>query len=155
MCIKKCLVHKHIHIGTRLRIAGKAPPRALLEAATRAGAEIEPDVRSMPVEFARAALLVVPLWTGAGARVRIVEALAAGLPVVSTPTGAEGLGLEPGAHFAEAETPTALAEAVTGLLRDRARLDAMGRAGQAFAERGWALPAVARLQNDLIAQVIR
>ena len=139
----------------RLRLAGKSPPASLIRAAERAGAEIAADVPSMPDEFARAAMLLVPLWTGAGARVKIVEALAARLPVVATPFACEGLGLTPGAHYLEGKTAVALADQALALLRDPARGNAPVHAGRAMAEERWSLPAVARLQNELVAQVAR
>ncbi|HEU4335477.1 MAG TPA: glycosyltransferase, partial [Candidatus Eisenbacteria bacterium] len=70
--------------GAVLRIAGKQPPIRLLDEAVKAGVECRPDVPSMADEYARATLLIVPLWVGAGARVKMVEALAARLPVVAT-----------------------------------------------------------------------
>ena len=57
-----------------------------MSAAKAAGAEVAP---SMPEEFAAASVLVVPLWVGAGARVKVVEAMAARLPVVATPLACE------------------------------------------------------------------
>ena len=139
----------------RLRIAGKAPPPELVLAARLAGAEVAADVPSMPDEFARATLLLVPLWVGAGARVKVVEALAARLPVVSTSMGAEGLGLTPGVHFLEADAPGALAARAAELLRDAARRESLARAGRERAEERWALPTVARVQNELVASVAR
>jgi glycosyltransferase involved in cell wall biosynthesis len=70
--------------GVRLRLAGKAPPARLRDACAAAGADLAADVPSMAAEYARAALLIVPLWVGGGARVKIVEAFAARLPAVAT-----------------------------------------------------------------------
>ena len=139
----------------RLRVAGKTPPPELVTAARLAGAEVAADVPSMPEEFARATLLLVPLWVGAGARVKVVEALAARLPVVSTSMGAEGLGLIPGIHFLEADAPGALAARAAELLRDPARRESLRKAGRERAEERWALPTVARAQNELVATVAR
>jgi glycosyltransferase involved in cell wall biosynthesis len=141
--------------GARLRIAGKAPPPDLVAAARLADVEVAADVPSMPEEFARATMLLVPLWVGAGARVKVVEALAARLPVISTSMGSEGLGLTPGVHFLEADAPGALAARAAELLRDPARREALARAGRERAEERWALPTVARLQNELIDSVVK
>lgn len=139
--------------GVRLRIAGKEPPPALVEAAGRGGAEVTGYVASMADEFARSSLLLVPLWVGAGARVKIIEALAARLPVVATRLGAEGLGLEPGRHYLEADSPERQAVAAVALLRDPARRGALTREGRDFAERHWSLERVARRQNELCAAI--
>ncbi len=141
--------------NARLRLAGKAPPAGLREAARRAGAELAADVPSMPEEFARATMLVVPLWIGAGARVKIIEALGARLPVVATPEACDGLALISGTHYMEGESAADLGERAVELLRDPARRDALALAGRAAAEERWSLPAVARLQNELVAQVER
>jgi glycosyltransferase involved in cell wall biosynthesis len=139
----------------RLRVAGKDQPAMLRDLAQEMGAESAPNVPSMGDEFARATALIVPLWIGAGARIKIIEALAASLPVVSTPEGAEGLGLTPGTHYIEGASPANLADAALGILRDSGRGDALARAGRAFAETHWSHVSVARLQNDLVAQVAR
>ena len=82
--------------------------------------------------FARAHAVVVPILTGAGIRVKIVEAMSAGRAVVSTPLGWEGLAqLEPGRHLLVADEPAAFPEAAVRLLRDpvlRARMAADARA---------------------------
>lgn len=136
-----------------LRVAGKGPPFRLRDEAAKAGAQFAPDVPSMADEYARAALLIVPLWVGAGARVKMVEALAARLPVVATTPAAEGLGLTPGVHFVAAETPEAIADEAAALLHDAARRETIGAAGRAHAERHWSVEAVAALQSRLLASV--
>ncbi len=72
-----------------------------------------PDVRPY---FERASAVVVPLRIGGGTRLKIVEALALGSPLVSTPVGAEGLGLEHGRDLLLAQQPAAFAQATLQLL---------------------------------------
>jgi len=67
-------------------------------------------------ELARAAVAVVPLLSGSGTRLKILEAWAAGTPVVSTPLGAEGLGPAGALPLALASTPGEFAAAVLRLL---------------------------------------
>jgi glycosyltransferase involved in cell wall biosynthesis len=139
----------------RLRIAGKAPPAALRDAAARAGAEIAADVPSMEEELSRAAVVVVPLWVGAGARVKIVEAMAARVPVVATPEAVEGLELEPDLHFRSAEDPGGLGAAVLSLLFDAAERLRLGAQGRMLAESRWSLDEVASRQERLITLALR
>jgi glycosyltransferase involved in cell wall biosynthesis len=140
--------------GVRLRLAGKGISADLAEQARAAGADPVGYVDDMAVEFARAAALVVPLWVGAGARVKIIEALTAGLPVVSTAIGVEGLGLIPGTHHLEAETPQQLGVSLANLLLDASRARTMADAGQAFAASRFSLDAVSGQAAELVAETI-
>jgi glycosyltransferase involved in cell wall biosynthesis len=63
---------------------------------------------------------VVPLRAGGGTRLKILEAMALGRPVVSTPLGCEGLAVEDGKHLLIAKDAEAFAAAVARLLTDRA-----------------------------------
>lgn len=86
--------------GARLSIVGRQPPAFLRHrVASMPGVELCADVPDVRPYLARAGMLVVPLRIGGGSRLKILEALAAGLPVVTTQTGAEGLLLEPGHHL--------------------------------------------------------
>ena len=63
-------------------------------------------------------LLVVPMRAGSGMRVKILEAMARGLPVVSTTVGCEGIGVVSGQHLLVADTPDSFADAVLRVLAD-------------------------------------
>ena len=141
--------------NARLRVVGKSQPDDLVQTARAAGADIVPVVPSMADEMARASVMVVPLWSGAGARVKIMEALAARLPVVATPIGAEGLGLERERHDVEGDTAEELGDRTAALLRDPKRRASLAREGRAHAETHWAQAAVARLQNELVGRIAR
>src|SRR5258705_844889 len=67
-----------------------------------------------------AGVLAVPLLAGSGVRVKILEAMAMGVTVVSTPLGAEGLAVRSGDHLLLADTPAAFALACAAILRDPA-----------------------------------
>ena len=105
-----------------------APAVARLAAAGRVRVTgFVPDVRPF---YAAAAAAVVPLRVGGGIRMKILEGLALGVPMISTSLGAEGLGLRPGHDLLIADTPEAFAAAVVTLVRDgalRRRLAAQGR----------------------------
>ena len=96
----------------------------------------------------------MPLWVGAGARVKIVEALAAKLPVVSTALGAEGLDLEPGRHLFQSETPAGLGDALLALLDAPARAEDLAREAYDHARARFSLDAVARRTNELLEAAI-
>ncbi len=81
----------------------------------------------------RADVLLAPLLTGSGVRVKIVEALAAGLPVVSTSKGCEGLAVTNGLDIVVADEPEAFADAVVGLANDPAARSRLSAGGVAYA----------------------
>jgi glycosyltransferase involved in cell wall biosynthesis len=98
----------------RLRIVGRDPtPRVQRLAGDRV--EVTGSVPDVLAPLADAHVLAVPLLAGGGTRLKILEAFAAGLPVVSTPVGCEGIAADPDRHLVVAETP-AFAEALARTL---------------------------------------
>jgi len=88
-------------------------------------------------------------------RVKILEALARGIPVVSTTIGAEGIDVTPGEHLLIADTPADFAAAVVRLLRDRAFADQLVTNGRrhALARYDWraVCPAVEPVYRQALA----
>ncbi len=92
-------------------------------------------VPDMAAELARADVVVVPVRYGSGTRLKILEAFAQQVPVVSTPLGAEGLGAVDGVHLLLGDTAAALADACARLLRDLPlRQELVSRAHSLFVE---------------------
>lgn len=138
----------------RLRLVGKGLVSSLADFARSAGADVVGYVDDMSVEFARASVLVAPLWMGSGIRVKIVEALAARVPVASTRLGAEGLGLEHGVHASFGDTPEALGDATADLLENSDRAQAMADAGRGLVEVRYSLESVSKRTLELCASVL-
>jgi len=83
------------------------------------------------------------LRTGSGTRLKVLEAMAAGVPVVSTPLGVAGLGLTAGREALLGETPAELAEAATRVIVDDTLAESLARAGRGLVERRYDWPIVA------------
>jgi glycosyltransferase involved in cell wall biosynthesis len=116
---------------TRLVIVGRNPPPGLADR-IKGYPQVElhanvPDVRSF---LARATVMAVPLRIGSGSRLKILESLATGLPVVSTSVGAEGLEFQPGVHYALADTPEDMAGALVSCICRPKPFLAMARFGR-------------------------
>jgi glycosyltransferase involved in cell wall biosynthesis len=100
----------------KLLLVGRNPP-AWLRRVVRPGVELHADVPDVRPFLARAGMLVVPLRIGGGSRLKILEALASGTPVVSTRIGAEGLHLD-GRHLSMCEDVAGMPAAVLDAIRD-------------------------------------
>lgn len=94
-----------------------------------AGVSVVGEVEDMASELADAALVVVPIRVGGGTRIKILEALAAGVPVVSTSVGAEGLALRHGVDLLVADDPREFAAECARLLSDEALRNRVVAAG--------------------------
>jgi polysaccharide biosynthesis protein PslH len=120
----------------RLDVVGKDPPDAVRALDRRDGIAVHGFVPSMAPFFAGAHAVVVPILTGAGIRVKIVEAMAAGRALVSTSLGWEGLAyLEPGHHLLVADEPEPFADATLRLLGDPELRGRMAADARELAER--------------------
>lgn len=116
----------------RLTVAGARPPQRVLELNGRDGIVVAGEVPDLAPLYRGHQVLAVPLRAGSGTRLKILEAMACGLPVVSTTIGAEGIEGHSGEHLLVADDPASFADRLITLLADRggtaARLADNGRA---------------------------
>ena len=115
----------------RILIVGRDPTPAVRALAAQPGVEVTGGVPDVRPYYQRAWGQIVPLRIGGGTRLKIVESLCLGCPVVSTTIGAQGLELANDQHLLLADEPRALAGAVLRLLGDRALRERLGAAGRA------------------------
>ena len=73
------------------------------------------------------AIMVVPLFSGSGMRIKIIEGMALGKSIVSTPIGVEGIDVEHGKHLLIASGPAEFIEAVSVLVDDKIKFETIGR----------------------------
>jgi glycosyltransferase involved in cell wall biosynthesis len=104
--------------GARLIVIGSdPPPRHTLPGDTSA-VELVGFVEDIQAPLHQYAVFVCPILSGSGVRVKLLEAFASGIPVVSTSIGAEGLAGQDGEICALANDPQAFADKVADLLSD-------------------------------------
>jgi glycosyltransferase involved in cell wall biosynthesis len=117
----------------RIAVVGRddAPVADLLR--RTAGVHVTGYVEDVGPYFEQARALVVPLRSGGGMRVKILETLARGLPVVSTTIGYEGIDAVPGVHLLAADQPAAFAREVQRVFRDDALAGNLARHGRELA----------------------
>ena len=116
--------------GTHLRIVGARPAASVAALDRLEGVEVIGPVESMAEELHRAAVAVIPMFSGTGMKNKVLEAFSAGTPVVTNRLGIHGIeGAQPGRHYLEGDGAEGLAAACAGLLtspgrRQRLALDA-------------------------------
>ena len=110
-----------------------------------------PDLRPALDE---AALCVVPLRSGGGTRLKILEAFAAELPVVSTSVGAAGLAARSGEHLLLADTPRDLADGVARLLQEPERARTLARRARHLVEERYDWSAISATLSDLLERCV-
>jgi len=98
------------------------------------GVDVTGQVPDVVPYYRRADLCLVPLRAGSGTRLKILEAMALGVPVLSTTVGVEGLSVEPGHHIALADTTKAFTDETIALLKNGARRHALAVAARALVE---------------------
>ena len=136
--------------ATKFFIVG-ARPAASLRALAQNEARIivtayVPDTN---VYLQQAAAFVVPLRAGGGMRVKILDAWARGVPMVSTTIGAEGIEYRNSENLLVADTPQEFANDVLRLIQDRAFAEQVARSGRAWVEEKYAWQKVYRAWDGI------
>ena len=112
------------------RLVGKNPEAVRRYVRDDPRIELTGPVEDAVAELGAAKVAVVPLLAGSGTRLKVLEAWAAGTPVVSTPIGAEGLPARDGEHILVAGTAAEFADCVSALLGSEALRETIGSGGR-------------------------
>lgn len=125
--------------GARLRVVAGPDPEKYWKGEPDSRIQLHAFVEDLRPLYARAAAVAVPLLVSAGTNIKVMEAMACGKAVVSTPVGCQGLDLEDGRDLLVRADPEAFADALCGLLADPERRACIGAQARAAAEQrfGW------------------
>lgn len=122
------------------RVVGHAPPDAVARAAqSDPNVVVTGRVPDVSEFYRRAQVVVIPIQTGTGTRVKLLEALSFGKAVVTTPKGVEGIRARDGVHLLIADTGRRVAESIGQLLGDAALRRNLGATGRELVCREYAL----------------
>jgi glycosyltransferase involved in cell wall biosynthesis len=138
--------------AARLRLVGRAPERVSRLGDTP-GVEVVGPVASVAPHLAAAHVAVVPVRYGSGTRLKVLEAFAHGVPVVSTALGCEGLGVTP-EHVVVADDPAAFAAACVAILRDDEPARRRAQAARALYEQRFRPEAAAAAVHRIVREVL-
>jgi len=133
--------------SVRLRVVGPSPASSTLARVSR-HVEVVGFVDELLPEIERASVVIVPLRIGGGTRLKIIEAMAVGRPIVSTRLGAEGIDVTHEKQLLLADTPDAFANEVVRALEDSALAARLGASARQLAEERYSWRAAVRNLED-------
>lgn len=135
--------------GVRLYLAGRSPAEAIVQiAASDPDIVLIPDPPDIRPFVARGSVFVCPVIEGGGTRLKILDAMAMGIPVVSTRLGCEGLRVTPGENILVADSPQEFADSVLRLMNDQPLRKLLSANGRALVERLYSWKVIAGHLED-------
>lgn len=122
-----------------LHLFGPGAPARIQALDGRDGVVVRGFVEDLRGALRRATAFVAPIFTGAGQRIKVLEAVGAGATVIGTDLAMRGLDLTPGAHYYRANTASEFVEAVARVMENRREAVAIAEAGRdrALEKHGW------------------
>jgi glycosyltransferase involved in cell wall biosynthesis len=134
-------------------VVGRSAPPAVLDLARRYPGQVivEGFVDDVRPYYAKADVIVVPLLSGSGTKLKVIEGLAMGLPVVTTGVGSEGLEVKPGEDLIVADDPHEFVENTAMLLADAQMRAKLGHNARRIAEREYDWRTIGRKMLDVYA----
>jgi glycosyltransferase involved in cell wall biosynthesis len=146
------LVRKEVPQAT-FHVVGKNPNADVRALRRRDGVVVTGTVPDVKEYLRRMQVFVCPMRLGAGMKMKVLEAMAVSLPVVSTTRGAEGMDFVAGREFVAADEPAEFAAAVVRLLGDENLREEYGRWGRRAVERNYTWEAHARAWQEIVSSV--
>jgi len=152
-CVREIMPRLPAGRDWSLDIVGQSPPppvTALASEKIRVTGTVE-DVRPYIRE---ASIYIVPLRIGGGSRLKILEAFAMGVPLVSTSVGCEGLGVEDGQQLLIADTPADFARATARLADDPALGERLTRCALNYVREHFGWPSIGQRLIELYDEIL-
>jgi len=131
-------------VDAEIHIAGSNAPSWLRERLVASGVTFDGEVPDAKASIRSMGVMMAPLFSGGGMRIKILEAMALGKPVVATTIGAAGIGVRHGEDILLADDVNSFAAAVSELLHDPAKAHAIGDAGRRLVVSRFSTQALAR-----------
>jgi glycosyltransferase involved in cell wall biosynthesis len=139
----------------QLTIAGSAFPDALRADLERRGIEVAADVPDIRAFSAPFRAMLAPLFSGSGMRIKVLEAMALGKPVIATPLGAGGIDVTPNENILIAGNAEEFAQHVVRCMNDDALAQRLGDAARALVANRYDSGVLARKLLDFYGELLR
>ncbi|QGJ69198.1 Glycosyltransferase involved in cell wall biosynthesis [Planctomycetales bacterium 10988] len=137
------------------QIVGRNPPWSVQQWDQTSGIEVTGTVPDVRPYLQDASMVVVPLNIGGGTRLKIFEAMAMGKAVVSTTLGAEGLPIQHGKHFLQADGSEDFSDAVISVLQQPERSETLGESARQLILEKYSAETVSRQFESICYEAVR
>ncbi|MBO4613904.1 MAG: glycosyltransferase family 4 protein [Bacteroidales bacterium] len=135
------------HSGVKFRVAGRNADDRFVRFLISNGIDYHGELGNVADFYASGTIFVVPLMSGSGMRVKVVEAMAAGRAVITTTIGTEGIATENGKNILIADEASKFIECMEKIAGNRALFDDISANARRFIRENY--------DNDMIAQGLR
>jgi glycosyltransferase involved in cell wall biosynthesis len=137
-------------------IVGRKIPHWICDLAKRdKHIEITENIPHARDAYRTASVMVAPIKGAGGTRLKILEAMASGLPVVSTSTGVAGLDLVSGKHALISDDVEELASLTVKLLKNKKLARTIGGAGQKYIKKHFDWKSIVKLHDEIYAKALK
>jgi len=138
-----------------LWIVGRKIPNWIKEMASKSSRlEVTENIKDAREAYLGSCVMVAPIKGSGGTRLKILEAMASGLPVVSTKVGVAGLNVKHGAEVLVAESSGELAEKTLSILKDETLAKKIGEGGKRHVKRNFDWGVVAKLHDPIYNKLV-
>lgn len=139
----------------KLWIVGRKIPHRLVDLASkRQDIEVTESIPDARDAYSAATVMVTPIKGSGGTRLKILEAMAAGLPIVSTSVGVAGLNVEHEKHVLVSDNYAGLAKETVRLLSNKKLYEKIMKNGQYFVRERFDWESIVKLHDDIYKKVI-
>ncbi len=139
--------------NSKIYIVGRCPRPELKEYDNGLDIIVTGTVESVLEYYKNAAVAVVPLRAGGGVRLKILEAMASGIPVISTTVGCEGINVEHNRNLLIADTPVDFCNGIVQLFNDENFYQRLSEAGRRLVETEYDWKLIAEAQNQIYMSI--
>lgn len=137
-----------------LQVVGRGPDERTLSLHNPPSFNMVGEVDELEPWYQSCRLSIVPLRSGGGTRLKILESMAYGRPVVSTSIGAEGIDITPGKNILIADTPQELADCVALILNNSDKARRIAEEGRKLVEERYAWSSISNILYERYLQLV-
>ena len=148
-------IHKKRKDAILWIVGRKIPERIVKLTGQRSDIEITESIEDARDAYLSSTVMVTPIRGSGGTRLKILEAMAAGLPVVSTTIGVAGLGLENGKQGIISDSMDGLADGAVKVIEDRDFAERIGKEAQRFVKDKYDWKSIVKLHDEIYAKVLQ